>query len=39
MGKASSQCLVIGLSVAARTCRKVTQASPSCWALESGNKL
>ena len=39
MGRASSQCLVIGLSTAARTCRKVAQATPSCRALGSGNKL
>ena len=30
MGRASSQCLVVGLSKAARTCRKVTQATPIC---------
>ncbi len=39
MGRASSQCLVLGLSIAARTCRKVAQATPSCRALGSGNKL
>ena len=38
MGRASSQCLVIGLSIAARTCRKVAQATPSCRALGSGNE-
>ena len=30
MGRASSQCLVAGLSIAERTCRKVAQATPSC---------
>ena len=34
MDKASSQCLVIGLSTAARTYRKVSQATPSCRAWE-----
>ena len=34
MGRASSQCLVVGLSIAARTCRKVAQAAPSCRAWE-----
>ena len=33
VGRASSQCLVIGLSIAARSCRKVAQATPSCRAL------
>ena len=28
MGRASSQCLFIGFSTAARTCRKVTVATP-----------
>ena len=35
MGRASNQCLVIGLSIAARTCRKVAQAAPGCRALGS----
>ena len=39
MGKASSRCLVAGLLTAARTCRKVAQATPSCRALGSGNEL
>ena len=39
MGRASSQCLVVGLSTAARTCRKVALARPSCRALGSGNEL
>ena len=39
MGRASSQCLVTGFSTAARTCRKVAQASPSCRALGCGNEL
>ena len=38
MGRASSQCLIIGLSIAARTCRKVAQATPSCRALGSGKE-
>ena len=38
-GRASSQCLIIGLSAAARTCSKVAQATSSCRALGSGNKL
>ena len=37
MGRASSQCLVIVLSIAARTCRKV--AVPIFRALGIGNKL
>ena len=36
---ASSQCLVIGLSTVARTCRKVAQATPSCNALGNVNEL
>ena len=39
MGRASSHCLVLGLSLAVRTCRKVSQATPSFRALGSGNKL
>ena len=39
MRRASSQCLVAGLSIAARTCRKVVQATPSRRALGSGNEL
>ena len=39
MGRASSQCLYMELSTAARTCRKVAQAAPSCRALGSSNKL
>ena len=39
MCKARSQCLVIVLSIAAKTYRKVTQAAPSCRALADGNKL
>ena len=39
LGMASSQCLVIGFSTAARTCRKVAQAPPSCGDLGSGNEL
>jgi len=39
MGVANSQCLVIGLSKAARTWSKMAQASPSCRALGSGNEL
>ena len=35
----SSQCLVAGLSTAARIFRKVIQATPSCRALGSGNEL
>ena len=31
------QFLVVGLSIAAKTCRKVAQATRSCRALESGN--
>ena len=38
MGRASSQCLVAGLLTAARTCRKVPLATPSCRALGSGNE-
>ena len=37
MGRASSQCLVTGLSTVARTCRKVEQATPSYRAMGSGN--
>ena len=33
MRRASSQCLVAGVLTAARTCRKVAQATPSCRAL------
>ena len=39
MGRASIQCLVVGLSMATRTSRKVAQAAPSCMALGSGNKF
>ena len=39
MGRASSQCLIIVLSIVARTFRKVEQATPSCRALGSGNDL
>ena len=39
MGRASSQYLVVGLLIAARTCRKMAQATPSFRALGSGNKL
>ena len=39
MDRASSQCLVIGLSTVASTWRKVVQATPSCRPLVSGNKL
>ena len=39
MGKTSSKCLVIGLSIATRTCRKAAQATPCCRALGSGNKF
>ena len=38
MGRASSQCLVAGLLIAARTCRKVMQATPSCRALGCSNE-
>ena len=38
MGRASSLSLVLGLSTAARTCRKVAQATPSCRNLGSGNE-
>ena len=38
MGRASSQCLVAGLLTAARTCRKVAQATPICRALGSGSE-
>ena len=38
MGRASSQCLVAGLSTDAKTCRKVAQATPICRALGSGNE-
>ena len=34
MDRASSECLVIGLSITARTCRKVAQATPRYRALE-----
>ena len=37
MGRTSSQCLVSGLLTVARTCRKVTQGSPSCRTLGSAN--
>ena len=33
MGRESSRCLVAGLLSAARTCRKVVKATPSCRAL------
>ena len=39
MGRASSQCLVVGLLTVARTCRKMVQDTPSCKALGSGNEL
>ena len=39
MSRASSKCLVVGLSIAARTCRKVAQATPSCRVLGSCHKL
>ena len=39
MGRASSQCLVVGLSTAARTYKKVVEATPSCRALGGGNEL
>ena len=39
MGRASSQCLVVGLSRAAWTCRKVAEATPSRRALGSGHEL
>ena len=39
VGRASSQCLIVGLSIAARTCRKVVQTTPSCRALGSGDEL
>ena len=39
MGRASTQCMVVGLLIVARTCRKITQATPSCRALRSGNEL
>ena len=39
MGGANIQGLVAGLLIAARTCRKVAQATPSCRALGSGNEL
>ena len=39
MGRSFSQCLVVGLSIAARICRKLAQATPSCRALGSGNKI
>ena len=38
MDRVSSQCLVFGLLRAARTCRKVVRAPPSCRALGSGNE-
>ena len=38
MGRASSQCLVAWLLIAARTCRKVAQATTSCRALGRGNE-
>ena len=38
MGGASSQCLVAGLLIAARTCRKVAQTPPSCRTLGSGKE-
>ena len=38
MVMAGSQCLVAGLLTAARTCRKVAQATPSCRDLGSGNE-
>ena len=38
MDRVSSQCLVPGLLTAARTCRKVVQATHSCRALGSGNE-
>ena len=39
MDRASSPCLVAGLSTAARTCRKAAEATPSCRALGGGNEL
>ena len=33
------QCLIIGLSTEAKTCRNVAQVAPTCSALESGNVL
>ena len=39
MGRASSQCLVFGLSTEAKISRKVAQAAPSCRTLGSGNEL
>ena len=39
MGRASSQCLVARLLTAARTCRKVPLATPSCRALMQINKV
>ena len=38
MGRASSHCLVAGLLIVARKCRKVMQATPSCRAVGSGNE-
>ena len=38
MGRATSQCLVVGLLIVARTCRKMVQATPSCRALGSGDE-
>ena len=38
VGRASSLCAVSGLLTAARTCRKVAQATPSCSALGSDDE-
>ena len=38
MGRAGSQCLVAGVLIVARICRKVAQDTPSCRALGRGNE-
>ena len=38
MGRASSQCLIYGLLIASRACRKLEQATPRCRALGSGTE-
>ena len=38
MGRAIIQCLVAGILIAARNCRKVAQDTPSCRSLDSVNE-
>ena len=38
MNRAGSQCLIAGLLIGARTCKKVAEATPSCRALGGSNE-